>query len=287
SLTEVVRVTLGEARIAPALTVLRRFVPESIYQNKNLLRDVKGTLWQANENMLYVDAAVVAKILPSDDNATVREVTWRFNQTGLAPVLNRMEEELTPTQVESLLTSLFFVIILLAIIHRSVVGGLLAVVPITITILVNFAVMGYLDIGLDSFTAMIASLAIGLGIDTDIHFVSRFRDELTTDGNELAALKRTIGTTGVSIIINALAVGLGFIVLLAAGGQHIRRFGGLTALAILLSAVFTLTILPSLFLWLKPKFLRETIEQGVENNSSTSVGIIRQPSKSRHHERRT
>ena len=136
---------------------------------------------------------------------------------------------------------------------------MLAVVPITITILINFAVMGYSGIGLDSFTAMIASIAIGLGIDYAIHFLSRFRDELKVDGDEVAALQRTLGTTGISILINTLSVGLGFSVLLAAGGQHIRRFGGLTALTMIVSAIFTLMLLPSLFLWIRPKFLRQAI----------------------------
>ena len=255
---------VAETRVTPVLTALQQTLPEDARSNPNLRRDLKGALWQANAARLYLDATVAETLLAGQTDAVTRQVTWQVRQTGLAPVLKRMEEELTPTQVESLLTSLFFVIILLAVIHRSALGGVLSVAPITVTILVNFAVMGTLGIGLDSFTAMIASVAIGLGIDTDIHFVSRLRAELRVDGDELAALKRTIRTTGASIVVNALAVGLGFLVLLAAGGQHIRRFGGLTALTILLSALFTLTILPALFLWLKPKFLRLAAKEAEE-----------------------
>ncbi|GBD92503.1 hypothetical protein BMS3Abin05_00075 [bacterium BMS3Abin05] len=80
------------------------------------------------------------------------------------------------------------------------------------------------------------------------------------DGDELAALQRTLGTTGISILINTLSVGLGFSVLLAAGGQHIRRFGGLTAMTMIVSAIFTLLLLPSLFLLIKPKFLKQAIQ---------------------------
>jgi predicted RND superfamily exporter protein len=102
---------------------------------------------------------------------------------------------------------------------------------------------------------MIASIAIGLGIDTDIHFISRYRDELIASGDKLQALQETIKTTGMSILINALAVGLGFLVLLFAGGQHIRRFGGLTSLTVLVSATLSLTLLAVLIIWLKPKYL--------------------------------
>jgi len=104
---------------------------------------------------------------------------------------------------------------------------------------------------------MVAALAIGLGIDYAVHFNSRFKRELFKVKDELLALKNTLGTTGVAIVINALTVGVGFTVLLLAGGQHIRRFGGLTALTLFICAVFTLFVLPSLTLMFRPKFLRE------------------------------
>ncbi len=263
SLRELLRVQIGEARVKPAFASLLELLPASRAADENVRRDLKGDLWQINESHVVLSWPRYKQIAQGQTLASAREVRASFSQTGIAPVLNRMEAELTPTQVESMLTALIFVIILLAIIFRSAVGGLLAVVPISITILVNFAVMGYLGIGLDSFTAMIASIAIGLGIDYAIHFTHRFRSELEVDGDEVAALERTLGTTGVSILINALSVGLGFSVLLAAGGQHIRRFGGLTALTMFVSALLTLTILPALFLWLKPKFLRRAGEEGV------------------------
>ncbi len=279
SLAVIIRVTVGEARIAPALIALEELLPQSLYVNNNLRREVKGTLWQVNESLIYIDAAAAEKVLTPDSPALVREVSWRYNQTGLAPVLNRMEEELTPTQTKSLLLTLIFVIILLGFIFRSVPAGVLAVVPIAITILVNFGVMGYAGIGLDSFTAMIASIAIGLGIDYAIHFISRLRDELRVDGDEPAALKRTMRTTGVSIIINSFSVGLGFTVLIAAGGQHIRLFGGLTALTMMVSGLLTLLILPSLFLWLKPGFIKRAIGSGIESSRKRTVEeILLEPS---------
>jgi predicted RND superfamily exporter protein len=263
SLKELVRVEIGTARVRPAFASLLKLLPASGAADENVRRDLEGDLWEINENLLVLDWPQYEQIVQGQALPSVREVEVTFSQTGIAPVLNQMEAELTPTQVESVLTALVFVIILLAIIFRSAVGGLLAVVPISVTIMVNFAVMGYLGIGLDSFTAMVASIAIGLGIDYAIHFTHRFRSELEVDGDEVAALERTLGTTGVAILVNALSVGLGFMVLLAAGGQHIRRFGGLTALTMFVSALFTLTILPSLFLWLKPKFLQRAEEAGV------------------------
>ncbi len=262
SLAEVVRVARGEARLQPALAALGKMVPGVSQDDDQFRREVKGILWTVNDDQFFVDADAVRHVLGVGSPAILRTTPVTASQTGLPPVLKRMEEELTPTQVQSLLMTLGFVILLLALIFGSPAAGLLAIVPISLTILVNFGVMGYAGIGLDSFTAMIASVAIGLGIDTDIHFISRLRDELRVDGDRLAALKRTVRTTGVSVLINALAVGLGFLVLLAAGGQHIRRFGGLTALTVLVSAGFSLTVLPALLLWAQPRFLKKAAARG-------------------------
>ena len=265
SLAALLRDRLAELRLQPALKQLQQWMPRQRLDDTELWRDLKGTLWQANEDLFIAPQQQIAAALESAGAPELRQLTVRVVQSGLAPVLKRMEEELTPTQVESLSITMVLVIVLLALIFRSLTGGVLAVVPISLTILINFAVMGYLGIGLDSFTAMIASVAIGLGIDTDIHFISRLRDEMKKRRDALSALQQTLNTTGVSIIINALAVGLGFLVLLAAGGQHIRRFGGLTAMTVFVSALFTLTVLPSLILWIKPKFLQRVADTEINS----------------------
>jgi uncharacterized protein len=107
---------------------------------------------------------------------------------------------------------------------------------------------------------MVASIAIGLGIDYAIHFTHRLRRELAdAAGDTEEALRRTLATSGVAVLVNAVSVGLGFLVLLAAGGQHIRRFGGLSSLTMFVAGALTLTLLPALFLKIRPRFLMEGV----------------------------
>ncbi|MDR8391464.1 MMPL family transporter [Aliifodinibius sp. S!AR15-10] len=270
SLANIINTTIGRARILPAIDLLSSLNPEN---DENFRENVKGILWNVNSNIAFLDSKMANKIFGDKHPAVIREVPVSIYQAGMPQVLKGMEEELVPTQIKSLLTALLFVLVLLAIIHKSTIVALIAIIPISLTILINFGVMGYLGIGLDSFTAMIASIAIGLGIDTDIHFISRYRDELIASGDKLQALQETIKTTGMSILINALAVGLGFLVLLFAGGQHIRRFGGLTSLTVLVSATLSLTLLAVLIIWLKPKYLV---------GHSTSDDIIETTKEKRH-----
>ncbi|MCH2448525.1 MAG: MMPL family transporter [Gracilimonas sp.] len=258
SLTAVAQESLNEARVGTAMSRLEPLLDET--GNRDQLRKyARGLFWKTGDDRVLVDAARAPELLGENTAAIDREVEWNIYQAGMPSVLKSMEENLTPTQVQSLLMALIFVVILLGVIFRSSLIALIGVAPITLTILINFAVMGYLGIGLDSFTAMIASIIIGLGIDTDIHFISRFRDEFNASGDKLEALKTTLSTTGLAIITNALAVGSGFLVLLFAGGQHIRRFGGLTSLTMFVSATFSLTLLAILLLWLKPKYLQRNM----------------------------
>ena len=247
--------TVGRARVGDALASLEQLVPE-IAGDPILLRNVRGALWEANDPVWAVGTPTAERLGLAGGPAELRTVEVQFTRSGMASVLNQMEAELLPTQVRSLATTVLFVIVILALIFRSPIAGLLAVVPLLLTILVNFGVMATARIGLDAFTAMIASIAIGLGIDYAIHFIHRYRTELrAARGDGEATLIRVMQTSGKAIIINALSVGLGFVVLLGAGGQHIRRFGGLTSLSMITAGVFTLILLPALFLWLRPRFL--------------------------------
>jgi predicted RND superfamily exporter protein len=269
SLERVIFEAVGEARVNSTLWELEAMFPSGQSATTNvwsgdLKKDLKGSLWEMNENMLLLAKDEYQELSDRFELPKGEEFQIKFSHTGLAPVLNKMEKELIPTQLKSVLIALVFVFLLLAVVFRSIRIGLVSIVPIILTILVNFATMGYLGIGLDSFTAMIASIAIGLGVDYVIHFTSRFKREFAIDHNELGALKRTWSTTGVAIVINALSVGLGFAVLLLAGGQHMRRFGGLITLTMLTSAIFTLTVLPAITLLVKPRYLREDVKLRTE-----------------------
>ena len=256
SLAAVVKEVVQERRVAFAFERIKAILPPGSGRIQDLFRNLKGDLWEINEGVIALGAAEYKGLPGVPDRSISKEIPISFENTGLAAVLKRMEEKLIPSQIMSLLIALVLIAIIIGFIFRSATIGWISIVPISLTILVNFAVMGYFKIGLDSFTTMVASVAIGLGIDTDIHFISCFKREFSKMGDELKALQKTLSTTGVAILINTLTVGIGFAVLLLSGGQHVRRFGGLVALTVFLSALFSFTVLPATLLLVKPKFLK-------------------------------
>jgi predicted RND superfamily exporter protein len=146
-------------------------------------------------------------------------------------------------QILSLLLSFVIVALLLAFQFRNLWVGLAATIPIAITAIVNFGTMGLLGIPLSSATALISSIAVGIGVDYSIHFIEHYRTERSEKTGIQEALFDTIRTTGRAIVFNAVAVMGGFAVLLFSVFPPNRQVGGLIVLNMVTSAIGTLSIL--------------------------------------------
>jgi predicted RND superfamily exporter protein len=137
--------------------------------------------------------------------------------------------------------------------NKSPIAGFIGAVPLTLAILCNFAVMGFLGIKLSLGTALISSLAVGIGIDYTIHFIEFFKHEYQS-GNP-SFLRQTFIGCGKAIIINALSVGAGFGVLAFSQFRIIAQLGALIALSMLITAFVSLTVIPALLMTIKPQFI--------------------------------
>lgn len=190
-----------------------------------------------------------------------------FNQekTGLpihmtaSMVLGKVVDDLTVKgQTESMIVSILVVFCLVVLILRSFVGGFLAILPLLLCLLCNFGIMGWGGIALQTGTAIIASVALGIGIDYAIHFLNisiiRAREGMPLE----RALEDAAGTAGRAIVYNATAVGLGFFVLVLSSFIWNIYFGAFITLTMITTSVATLTFLPCLICTFRPKFLART-----------------------------
>ena len=180
--------------------------------------------------------------------------------TGPGEMEATMTDMVISSQLKSLLFSLICVFIVIAVSFRSGWAGLLGTVPLAFTILLNYMVMGFSGINLDLVTSILASVAIGVGIDYTIHFLETYRAErlLTRDGK--IAAKRTFRKSGIGIITNALAVGLGFLVLYFSQFVVLRFIGILVAIVMFISSALAMTIIPGFLVAYDPKFIRPKTE---------------------------
>ena len=135
------------------------------------------------------------------------------------------------------------VALLLTLLFGNLLVGLAGTIPIAITAVVNFGVMGLLGIPLSSATALICSIAVGIGVDYAIHLLEHYRNQRLSGMGITEAASRTVTHTGRAIIYNAVAVMGGFAVLLFSVFPPNRQVGGLIVLNMATSAIGTLSIL--------------------------------------------
>jgi predicted RND superfamily exporter protein len=146
-------------------------------------------------------------------------------------------------QIMSLILSLIIIVVLLAVMFRNIGIGLIGSVPIIITALISFGIMGFLGIPLNTTTALLSSIAIGIGIDYAVHFLEQYRHNASTTDNKLVAAQKTMAHSGKAIIYNAIVVIAGFLVLLFSVFPPNRELGALVSLNMFTSFVGTLTIM--------------------------------------------
>jgi len=119
----------------------------------------------------------------------------------------------------------------------------------------SMGIMAYTGQPLDIMTLMVSVVAVGIGVDYSIHFISRFRAEYRKDQDAERSLQATIQTTGRGITYNALTVALGFFILIFASFKGIRTFGWQIALTMGVSALSAISVIPAILVQWKPKFL--------------------------------
>jgi hypothetical protein len=161
------------------------------------------------------------------------------------------------SQVLSLAISAAAAALIVMLLMWSVVAGLICIIPLILTVLINFGFMAYSGIPLDLATLMVASTAIGIGIDYAIHFVSRFRIEATRSERLEEAFTATMRTEGKAISYNAIVVALGFAVLLGSSFHGLVNVGILISLTMAVSALSAFTVIPTMLIIWKPKFIRK------------------------------
>jgi predicted RND superfamily exporter protein len=177
---------------------------------------------------------------------------------GSTMVEDSLNTLVVQSQISSVLFSIICVFIIIALSNKSLIAGFIGIAPLSISILLNFAVMGLAGIKLNLGTSMVAAVSIGIGIDYTIHCLEAYKREYNASSGSGDFLRRVFFSSGKAIIINASSVGAGFAVLLLSRFTMLADLGLLIAMTMFISALVSLTVLPALLSVIKPKFVINT-----------------------------
>jgi predicted RND superfamily exporter protein len=168
--------------------------------------------------------------------------------TGMPYVNVQMDKSLVRSQIASLIIAVILVITVISIMFRSFREGIYASLPILATIAILYGFMGYTGIPLNIATVLVASVAMGIGIDYSIHFISHLNHRFGKSKNINEALEDTMLISGKAIFVNFISVSAGFSVLVFSDLIPMVYFGILIALSMFGSSMGALTLLPATIL---------------------------------------
>jgi predicted RND superfamily exporter protein len=206
-------------------------------------------------------ALIIAKFQDIGDRSTIelndymqnyfdshQSENYTIQMTGMPFINKKLSDNLLYSQIVSLIIAIILVMTIVSLMLRSFVRGIYASLPVIVTIGIVYGIMGFSGIPLNIATVLVASIAMGIGIDYSIHFFSYFNHIKANGGTVTDAINESIRVSGKAIIINFISVALGFLTLIFSNLVPMIYFGIIIALSMFGAAMGALTLLPSILL---------------------------------------
>ena len=194
----------------------------------------------------------------------------RAQWAGLTFLNTVWQDEMVGGMLESLMGAFVIVFLMMMILFRSPVYGALAMIPLTITIVFTYGLIGLVGKDYDMPVAVLSSLTLGLSVDFAIHFLERARAIQGETGDWRETMALMFQEPGRAITRNAIVIAIGFLPLLAAPLVPYNTVGFLMAAIMAVSSVVTVILLPSIMMQiqnrLSPK--KETVATSEDDASA-------------------
>ncbi len=217
----------------------------------DLVRRVVNDDFTRTRMRVLIHAIGTAQAAPVEDAilesaARILGDDFRVDATGSFHQVLRDSNQLVSSQVRSFAAALGLVLLTIGVMLRSVRMMLFSVIPNVVPVIWTGGLMGVLGIDLSTGTAMIASVVIGIAVDDTIHYLTRFRRELTS-GVEVA-IDRTTTETGRALVISSVVLVIGFWVGALGSFMPTIYFSLFTGLTMLSALVCDLLVLPAILM---------------------------------------
>ncbi len=169
----------------------------------------------------------------------------QFSYTGGGVLASESANNIAQGQINSVILALALVFVMLSMLFLSWKMGVIALFPNVITILVFFGSLGWLDIPIGVTISVIAAIALGIGVDDTIHFLSHYNEYANKLRNKRKASMKTVPVVGRAMLFSTMALAAGFILFSQSEMESVILFGTFTAFTLLACLAIDLTFLPS------------------------------------------
>ncbi|WP_321532663.1 MMPL family transporter [uncultured Desulfuromonas sp.] len=166
--------------------------------------------------------------------------------TGKTFLVTKLVKGIVNSQTQSLTVAFVIIFFCLFLVFRSVGIGMLSIVPNLFPILINFGIMGLFAIPLNTATAIISAIAIGIAVDDTIHYLVHYQELRHAKKSILEAMTESIREKGGPIITTSVILTGGFAVLCFSSFVPTIQFGLLCSIIMFSAVIGDLLVLPAM-----------------------------------------
>ena len=164
--------------------------------------------------------------------------------TGMAVVIRDLVYLVVQSSVISIVMSVILIGLITSLFFKRIAWGMMAIIPLSVAVVINFGFMGLAGIHLSHVTALLASVIIGVGVDFAIHYISQYR-RLSKISEKNMLTNDVIEDVGYPIILDS-ASNMSFGALLFSAFIPVQYMGGLMVFAMISTSIGTLTFLAAM-----------------------------------------
>lgn len=196
------------------------------------MKDVKTSRMETIEAKLKEN---IDKIFPAD--------RYKVSMTGSALLFLKGTKYLVKNLIMSLALAIGLIALFMAYLFRSFRMIVISLIPNLLPLVITAGVMGFVGVPIKPSTILVFSIAFGISVDDTIHFLAKYRQELTSNHWRIKkSVYAALRETGVSMFYTSIVLFFGFSVFI------ISSFGGTVALGALVSATLLFAMLANLIL---------------------------------------
>lgn len=165
--------------------------------------------------------------------------------SGLTYINVIWQETMVNGMLGSLASSFVIVGLMMIFLFRSIKWGLIAMLPLSVTISLIYGLIGWIGKNYDMPVAVLSALTLGMSVDFAIHFIERGKLVRNKD-NWRSDLTNVFDAPSRAIARNAIVIALGFTPLLLAPLVPYQTVGVFMAMIMAISCLVTLVLIPAL-----------------------------------------
>jgi len=188
---------------------------------------------------------------------------------GMGAAAVAINEETTRGKAWNVALLYLVILVVGSVLLRSPTGGLLIVVPLAVSLVVDLGLLGAAGIELDLTTASILSIGVAIGADYAIYLIYRAREEIGKGAGFEQGLERMLLTSGKAVWFVAFAIAGGYAILTPFSFRPLRLCATLIPVAMVVACATAVTLIPSLLALVRPRFLsRRAIVDAIGDSES-------------------